>query len=200
MINNLYTCPSCPEDCGDFDFPAVEFADCVDSHTEEESEISEAFMTVPLDDGNGNITAKGGPADWTSAASWTSAIDQTGTGKVRHLTTVGSKGEAEQESRTISRGRIKYGPKTFSVQLKIDDVTDLNYELIRNLECGVDVVFWYQTIGGYLYGGSNGIKATATADWILEEGTGSFAYGIITLTWQARCNPQRIVSPIAIAA
>ena len=197
---SLYSCVACPDDCDDFAMPAVDFADCVDSHTEEESEITEIFMTVPQDDGNGNITAVGGPGDWTSAASWAGAISASGASKVRQLIVIGDKGQADQESRIISRGRTKYGPKTFTVNADIDDVSDLNYELIRNLECGVDVVFWFQTKGGYLYGGAEGIKATATADWILDRGAGSYSRGAITLTWKHTCNPPRIESPIAIAA
>jgi len=180
--------------------PVVSFADCVDAVTEEESEISEVFMTVPVDDGNGNITAQGGPSDWTSASAWAAAISNSGNGQVRHLVVVADKGAGDQTSRTLSRGRIKYGTKTHTMNITIDDVTDENYNLIRNLECGVDVVIWYQTSGGYLYGGSTGVKATATADWILDRGADSFAVGTITLTWKAKCNPPRMVSPIAIAA
>lgn len=199
-MENLYSCPTCPENCEEFAMPSVDFADCVDAHVEEESEISEVFMTVPQDDGNGNITGVGAPADWSSAASWTAAISASGAGAVRHLIGIGDKPTADQDTRTISRGRTKYGPKTFTVNFDIDDVSDLNYELIRNLECGVDVVFWFQTKGGYLYGGSTGIKATAQADWILDRGDGSYSRGQITLTWTALCNPPRIESPIAIPA
>lgn len=199
MPLNLYTCPSCPEDCDDFVMPAVNFADCSDAVTEEESEISELFLDVPSDDGAGNITAANGPGDWTSAGAWTSALAQSGSG-VRHLIGIGDKGAGDQTSRTISRGRTKYGAKTFTLNFTIDDVTSENYELVRGLECGIDVIFWYQTKGGYLYGGSEGIKGTAQADWILDRGDGTYAVGQITITWKAECNPQRIVSPIAIAA
>jgi len=198
MNLNIYTCPSCPEDCDSFVMPSVNFADCVDSVTEEESEISELFLDTPVDDGSGNITAANGPGDWTSASSWASAIQQSGSG-VRHLIGIGDKGPGEQSERTISRGRTKYGSKTFTVNFSIDDVTTENYELIRSLECGIDVIFWYQTKGGYLYGGTEGIKGTAKADWDLQRGDGTYANGVITITWKAGCNPQRIVSPIAIS-
>lgn len=198
MDFNLYTCPTCPEDCDDFTMPAVDFSDCVDSHVEEESEISEVLMAAIQTDGSGNQSAVGAPGDWTSAASWASALSDSGGSSVRQLIGIGDKGAADQTSRVISRGRTKYGPKNFTINFDIDDVSALNYELIRNLECGVDVVVWYQTRGGYLYGGSTGVKATATADWILDRGADTYSRGAITLTWKAKCNPPRIESPIAI--
>jgi len=180
--------------------PAVDFSDCSDAVEEEESEISELFMSTIQDDGNGNLSVAGAPGDWTSAGSWAGAISNSGAGAVRHLIGIGDKGAGDQTSRTISRGRIKFGEKTFTLNFSIDDVKSVNYDFIRALECGVDVGFWYQTKGGYLYGGPTGIKATAQADWILDRGEGTYAVGQITLTWKAPCNPPRIESPIAIAA
>ena len=38
-------------------------------------------------------------------------------------------------------------------------MSQANYDFIRSLSCGQDVVIWFATIGGYMYGGDKGFQS-----------------------------------------
>jgi len=78
----------------------------------------------------------------------------------------------------------------------IDDVSDENYEFMRALECGGQYRIWYETEGGFLYGGNEGILVNATGDDILNRGREEIETIAGTFTWRSKFHPDRTTSPI----
>lgn len=194
MATNLYDCPACPTDCGVGTLPSVDFANCVDSVVEEESEICDIYASNIDADGN----ATNPPANWEDATTWADVLSQDTDGGVRHLVGIGDLPEPTQETRTISKRRKKVGTKTFTLNFDIDDLSDRNREFVRSLECGYSLAIWYTTIGGFMHGGPKGVRVTVSkANLPLQRGENSYAKGLLSFEWDATCHPMRIVNPLA---
>lgn len=194
MAKADYTCPTCDE-CDELELPPFVFNDDCDPESEE-SEICDILFTVEDPENPG--TALGGPTDWTQTADWTAAIDNTAADKVRKLTGIGDLPEPEQEIRIVSKRRKVMGLKNFTLNHTIDDVTDENYNAARELECGGVVRLWLRTLGGRLYGGQEGIRASITkANMPLDRGQNTFERIELQFQWEHSCHPPRIADPIA---
>lgn len=181
-----YACITCPEDCLSADLPPVDFQDCTESVTTEESEITDVLIST------GTV-----PSDWTTAIGWSGIISQSGSNSIRRLTGIGDIPLREVTSREISGSRIVPGKANYSFNFDIDDVTDLNYTLMRRMQCGGLYKIWYITAGGYLYGGPTGIEVNVSnAGEVLARGEGTYNVFQFLFTWQAGCEPERILNPI----
>lgn len=193
MAKVSYADPSCPEDCGQFTLPAVDFSDCAEGVEIEESEICAIYMTTPDANNPGEPIAK--PSDWTSMAAWESVIAG---GSVKELFGIGDMPESSANVVTISKQRKKKLPSGRTINFDIDDMSQANYDFIRSLSCGQDVVIWFATIGGYMYGGDKGFQVTVTtADPVLGRGEGTFAIGKLVLEWKQLSPPPRTLNPLA---
>lgn len=178
----------CPDDCTNAAPPAVDFQECVDSVTSEESEIVHIYMTI--ENGTTGVPLHK-PTDWTSKAAWATAVTNSGSG-IRKLTVIGDQPEPTQSSRTVSKRRKKLNDSVFVMNADIDDMSNLNYEFIRSLQCGGTKCIWYETIGGYIYGGPNGWTADVTkAAPKLDRGENNFAVGALQFEWKAKWSPPR---------
>jgi len=140
--------------------------------------------------------------DWTSLSEWNSRIDNTSTGAtaIRELTVIGSLPVPEQSETVKSDGRTKYGLKNFTLSADIDDNSDVNYEFVRATGCNRTYRFWFQTVGGKLYGGPEGILAVLKADEDIPNDRNQDAILKLELKWKSQFRPERIPSPMAIAA
>lgn len=181
----LYECPAC-ESCENVTLPTVKFDDCL-PEANHLSEISDVYFSLedPLNAGvplTGAIT-------WSDAAAIETAID--GINGFR-MTVIGDKPEADDNTRTISKGRIAMGPKVFNVNFTVDETNDDNYNAMRKLECGGEFIFWYVTRAGKVYGGANGIKGNLVkADNPLDRGENTYDRFEFQFRWMASCNPPR---------
>jgi hypothetical protein len=88
------------------------------------------------------------------------------------------------------------GPKKHSINIKVDETGELNYEFLRQLECGGVFLIWYQA-GKYLYGGNEGIQATIALDDVIPEGTQELNTFTGTVEWEAKHHPERVLNPMA---
>ena len=68
---------------------------------------------------------------------------------------------------------------------------------MRNTECGGQFRIWFETAGGYLYGGNEGIPVTLVLNDVLASGKDSIEELVGTATWRAKFHPERTPSPIA---
>lgn len=185
-----YLC-DCVHDCNNSDLPAVSFAECVDGMVSEESEISEIFISIESPVG----TTKYKPADWSNKASWDAVISNSGAG-VRRLNVIGNLEEPTSTTILYSGRRRKAGTKVFTLNAAIDDMSILNYDFGRRLQCGASVVIWYLTIGGYLYGGPDGFSVDVTKSGeLLLSGENAFAVWNTQYQWESECSPPKIRSP-----
>lgn len=194
MPENTITCPACPANCAGFEMPAVQSDYCTDAMVLELSEIKRILVAEV--DQTDKTKALGGPTDWTDKAAWTTAINNTTSNKVRSIYGIGDIPEPESTTVTVHDNQTKVISKKYGMNFDIQDVNTVNYTAARTLQCGGSVRFWYETRGGYLYGGADGIPATiANVTSPNERGADAYKMIKLLLNWNAKCEPERIASP-----
>ena len=185
----IYAGPDC-SDCEGNDQGEVEFTDCPNLF---ESEICDVYM---VDSENGQPKVK--PTDWTNPAEWAQHLSQSDPGKIRKLTGIGNLPAPEQETVTISKRRKAFGMRTYTLTHEIDEFNLMNYEWARELQCGGTKHIWPATIGGFMYGGENGIKVTVIPpNMPLESGENVYKKIQIQFEWTAKYDPPIIANPLA---
>lgn len=177
----------CATDCST-SLPPVNFSSCAPQINL--SEIGRVFI------------AKSNAApfeNWLSPVEWAARLEQSGGSDdaIRTLTVIGDKPAPTGTPVSISGGRTVISNKTHVVNFTIDETTPENHEFMRALECGGQFKIWYETLGGLLFGGNDGILATIAIDMVLERGTESLMVLNGTATWKNRFTEERGISPIA---
>lgn len=145
------------------------------------------------------ITNVGNPLDdETDGTEWQERLDLTASNPARiiRLLGIGDKPAAESTETEASYGRTAYGSKTHTVNFRIDEVSDLNYEMMRKFECNKTVLMWYKTFEGKIYGGASGIKATIKFDHVIPESSSELETLTGTLKWKAKHHPCRTDWPL----
>ena len=179
--------PVCPTDCTGL-LPKVKSSKCAPVILL--SEITRIFVTkydaAPFD-------------DWKDASEWVERLSEDGVqpNAIRPLPVIGDKPAAAPVTKDISNGRKYTVGKDHTLNVKVDDVSDENYEFMRNTECGGQFRIWFETAGGYLYGGNEGIPVTLVLNDVLASGKDSIEELVGTATWRAKFHPERTPSPIA---
>ena len=140
--------------------------------------------------------------DWTVPTEWETRIANTDptepTGdEIRILTVIGDKPAPSSNVIDISGGRKYTTNKNHTIPFDIDETNDVNYEAMRMLQCGGQFRIWYETLGGKLYGGDEGILATVDISDILARGVNEIEKLTGTLSWDKKFDPERTDSPIA---
>ena len=142
-----------------------------------DAQISKVYMT--------NV---GNPlTDWTDPVEWGTRLSNSAVAAdaIRTLNVVGSKDKPSSNIKEISLKRKVIGQKDHTVNLKVDECSDLNHEAVRQLECGGNYLFWYETLGGKLFGSTDGITAFIELDMIIPESSDEIITYDGTLTWKA---------------
>lgn len=138
--------------------------------------------------------------DPTDLAEWTDRVDNddiVDASKIRQLFVIGDKPAPESSVQKISLGRSVYGTKKHTINIKIDETNDDNYNLVQWLEDHSGVTFrcWY-TAGKYLYGGADGIPVNINLDDVIPEASDALDLFIGKLTFEGK-TPDRILNPMA---
>jgi len=183
--------PICPSGC-DSPLPPVSFDGCAPEINN--SEIWKLFVA------KANTPAF---SDWTQPTEWAARLDNTASGddKIRQLTITGDKPQPTSNTREISGGRSQVTDKTHVVNITIDETNQINHDFVRYMECGGQVVIWYQTKSGHLYGGNSGITGVnLVLDLVLNRGADEIQTYTGTATWRSKFTEERTVSPITGAA
>jgi hypothetical protein len=81
--------------------------------------------------------------------------------------------------------KIQYLRKDFTINIEIDDVSKENYEFMRVTQCGGEYKLWFETAGGRLYGGNEGIDASLVLDNVLGRGKDEIEKITGTASWDA---------------
>lgn len=179
---------TCPTGC-ETALPIVKFNEC--SPRVNLSEIEKIYVAKPIAKAFTDVAIA---TEWSTRLSETSV---TGDDSIRPLIVIGDKPQPANVVKDISNGRRINVRKDHTINVTIDDVSDENYEFMRTLECGGQVKIWYETAGGYLYGGNEGIDATFILDDVLNRGRDEIETLTGTITWSAKFSPERVLSPIA---
>lgn len=180
--------PTCSTNC-QVDLKPVKFSDC--NPVVENSEIRRIFIAKSI--------AK--PfTNWANEAEWLTRMSEssvTGDDYIRVLTVIADKPAAAAVTKDISNGRKVNLGKDHTVNVTIDDTSDVNYEFMRSLECGGKFRIWYETMGGNMYGGNGGItKASVDFNDVLNRGVEEYDTFAGVITWRNKFHPERIKSPI----
>lgn len=187
MATNVFQCPT---GCEDIEMTPTNFSDCAPEVNS--SEIEKIFITQASSEPFKN---------WEEPTEWLARVSQTKVekGTIRVLTVIADKPASASTSQELSNGRTRTTKKTNTVNYTIDDTSGENYDFAKMLECGSSWKFWYQTQGGYIYGGNAGIKVKGiTVDPINERGRDAIETIAGTLTWESKTSfPDRVKSPIA---
>ncbi len=135
--------------------------------------------------------------DWGLPTEWLARISDTLTGidNIRRFAVIGDQPEGANDEIMISLGRKVYTPKTFTLNLEIEDVDTLNYDFMRYLECNETVKLWYKA-GNYLFGGNCGLDVQIKANYRIERGRKTLHKITIVPTWENDFSPERVTSPI----
>lgn len=193
-MDGLYTCPTVPEACEDWVSPAIQSEYCPENVELELSEIKRVFM-AQVDPTDASLPLNG-PTDWNLEADWAGSIDNTTDDKIRALYGMGDKPEPERTTVTVHDNQEVDLPASHTVNFSVMDMNLVNYEALRAYQHGATVFFWFETRGGGLYGGQNGIKARVRAFFTKERGNEAYHQGNLVFTWTHKCDPEKIVSPI----
>lgn len=183
----LYDC-LCPNSCGAA-LPTWNFADCVDLAPEEKSEIIKVWLDKLVVNGeSGELEAENLPDEVTGAsAGWAEGAQE--------LLVIGDLPAPDTNERPISGGRTKFGLKTYTLNIDVDETSDENYTAVRTLNCGQKVAFAWATRGGYIYG--TAIGTVIAANPIFERGEDAYVTYNLQIRWEAQCPPPRAEDPEA---
>lgn len=179
--------PTCSTTC-EGDLPAVLFDNC--NPIVEFSEIRRVFI------------AKRNAAsflNWTEAAEWIARINRnttSGDDYIREFRVIGDKPVPAGVSKQISNGRTMTIGKDHTLNFLIDDISDENYEFMRGTECGGQYKIWYETEGGRMYGGNDGIIYDLKMDSQLNRGRDEIGAIIAVATRRGKFTEERTISPI----
>jgi hypothetical protein len=143
--------------------------------------------------------AGNGFTDVTDVNEWNAKLDNDTLAdptKIRYLHVIGSKPAPERSETTVSLNRKRNGKSKHSLNIKIDETTDVNYEFLQSLE-GTTKQFaiWFETHGGKMYGGNNGVLAQISLDGIIPENSTEIETYEGKVTWEAIKSPNRSTSP-----
>ena len=134
-------------------------------------------------------------SEWVTRLSMTTV---TGNDYIRPLTIIGDKPAPTRNIKDISGGRKKTINKTHVINVTVDESTLENHEFVRLLECGNGrYKFWYETTGGLLFGGNDGIEADLILDMVLGRGVDEHQVYNGTVEWKNIFTEEYCVSPIA---
>lgn len=180
--------PVCPSDCATA-LPVVSFSDCAPDINL--SEIRRIFLAKTIAE---EFT------DWDEPTEWISRVSEDDTvsdDTIRPFTVIADKPAGDQNIYEASDGRDIPISKTNTINFTIDDVSDDNYNFLREgIECGGQFLMWFETMGGKLFGGNTGIRASISADSILNRGREEVELIEGVITWRSKHSPERTDSPI----
>lgn len=173
--------------CGAEELPEVDFDFC--DPEIKQSEIQRVFLAKI---GAANFT------DWTQPAEWTERMSETDMGidAIRCLTVIGDKPAPASTKKDISNGRKKITRKDHTINATVDEVTDANHAFLQAVESGVRYKMWYETAGGFMFGGNNGIAIEISGDMVLARGAGEIQLYQYIITWTSPNTESRCISPI----
>ena len=177
---------SCPNSC-ETALPEVKFSKC--SPNIVLSEIVRIFVgkqtTQPFN-------------NWKDASEWTQRLSETANtaNAIRPLTVIADKPAGSPVVKEISNGRKYNLRKDFTINIEIDDVSPENYEFMRVTQCGGEYKLWFETAGGRLYGGNEGIDASLVLDNVLGRGKDEIEKITGTASWSDKFSPEMALSPI----
>lgn len=191
----MNTILSCPADCTTaLQLPAIGAEQDCTNYNQSLSQISDLYIRP---DGAPDIFAT-----WATVPTYVAAsVDNTVTdnSKTKWITGIGSVPPAEKEVTIYPKRKSKVTNRTYTLTLRVLNMTDTQREFCRRLQCGwTGFTFYYGDVSDYVYGVTGGLKPKSVdCDLPLEGEDTSKAYATITIVWEANGDPDRKVNPHA---
>jgi len=176
-------------DCEQSVFPALpEDIDC--SYTPRDSQIVGLVM-LPL--------GASLPTDWTSAAAFVAAIDNTETAgrKGKYFIGMGDVPESADIIVPLGRGHQHIAGRVWTLNFAPGMATEGQYNFLRTLQRQHrQFRFWFATMGGRVLGGPQGIKPSfVTAKTLYGGGREDLEAAKIVINWRSCAEPDRVDMP-----
>jgi len=183
---SINTIPVCPSGCTG-QIPDLDFSFCTPTNLF--GEITHIFI------------ASAGAACFTDEsvlAEWLGRLDNTdgGINAIRYMHVSADLPAGAGDMIETSLNRKAKGPKTFTINIDVDDLTTLNYEFMRSTQCNMTFKIWFAS-AGFLYGGACGIDAYVNLDYVIARGTKSIQKITGTAVWETQFAPERVVNPLS---
>lgn len=136
--------------------------------------------------------------DVSNGAEWVIRLSQAGTepDAIRTLWVIGDKPAPTSKRAIISGGRKVTVRKDHVIRATIDDVNQTNHNFIMSLGLGKHFRVWYETMGGFMFGGNDGIVTLFNADMVLLRGQGEIMTYQATMDWNNLRTEDKCISPI----
>lgn len=137
--------------------------------------------------------------DWTSPSEWATRLSNSSTSDdaIRFILGTGSMPAGSKQEITYQVNKKMTIGKTRTLTFTIEEANDTIHNLVRIIECGGEYRVWFGTVGGYMYGGNEGVIVGTDANLVLNSGENDFEQRIIDLSWDNRYTPERCLSPIS---
>lgn len=190
----------CADDCTTA-LPVVSFSDSCFGSSIVASEINKVYVALA---GAKPFTDFSDPAEWAQRLSETASLPA-GSGftvedLIRPLTVIADKPAPAKTTKDISNGRNVDVTKTHTINITIDEFNKANSDFQRQLVCAGKFRIWYQTKGGLIFGGNEGILCQLTLDTVLGRGDTEIITIAGTAVWKSIYTEEFAVSPLAAAA
>jgi hypothetical protein len=186
FFNDFCTCHDCDNV---LNFPVLPELGCFDAPTH--SEVG-AIIFLP--------TGATAPADWTSVTDWKAVFNNVDTSNAaaKIFMGIGSIAEPETRQQRIAKGVEEIFLKRWTLEMLTNTMGNTIYAFVRFLQCHpMNYRFWFWDMGGFLYGGENGIKPWLTdANVSRQSGEQSLLSATAKITYQnCGCDPERVYLP-----
>ena len=126
-------------------------------------------------------------------AEWTNKLESK---KLIELQVIGDMPEPETAELGWVDGMTLNGNTTFSVNFRILEMNDINYDFVRRLMYNPKLKLWFKTSGGYMYGGKDGLVVNIKVKFSIPEDRSDITKANFTAKWIDDNYPDRIISPI----
>lgn len=179
---------TCPSGCEEAALPAFVFDNCAPEVNP--SQIAKVYFApgnaAPFEDVSS-------PVEWATRLA--NAVE---VGKdIRVLTGIGSKPKPTPSISPISGRRKKVTGRAHALTLKVDETNQANHDAMRHIQCGGVYTVWFETYGGLLFGGNEGIQnSSIDAGDTMDEGDEAFIIHEYLIEWNNLHSPERVVSPL----
>lgn len=179
--------PICADNCEDVvnSLPEVAFDDC--NPEINAGEIRKVYLGIK---GKGFTSI-------ASATEWAARLAATDDTKLIALTVIGDKPLPTPNTKDISGGRKITLANDHVLNISIDETNATNHGFVRSNQCSGNYQMWYETSGGLVFGGNDGIPAFLNLDMLIPVASGDSIVYNGSLAWKSKFTEERALSPIA---
>lgn len=171
--------PTCPSNCDALDIEVM-FNECAPEF--ESGQIERVYV------------AKANAPNFTDVESLTEWTNRLGN-DIFELKVIGDMPEPEVPEIPWVDGEVISGDKKFTVNFRILEVNDKNYQFMRTVQCNSKYKFWYTTAGGKMYGGNAGITAQFKGSFVIPEDRNDITKLMFVTKWTDSNYPDRSKAP-----